>query len=56
MVTEYLESNRNEADAVYVETVKAGAGWMHTVKKGQILRIVDVNGNQAGRHHFLQRG
>ncbi len=47
MVTEYLESNRNEADAVYVETVKAGAGWMHTVKKGQILRIVDVNGNQA---------
>ena len=47
MVTQYLESKRNEADAVYVETVKAGAGWMHTVKKGQILRIVDINGNQA---------
>ena len=47
MVTEYLESNRKEADAVYVETVKAGDGWMHTVKKGQVLRIVDVNGNQA---------
>ncbi len=47
MVTEYRESNRKESDAVYVETVKAGAGWMHTVKKGQVLRIVDLNGNQA---------
>ena len=47
MVTQYLESKRNEAEAVYVETVKAGAGWMHTVKKGQVLRIVDLNGNQA---------
>ena len=47
MVTQYLESKRNEAEAVYVETVKAGAGWMHPVKKGQVLRIVDLNGNQA---------
>lgn len=47
MVTEYLESKRKEEDAVYVDVVKAGAGWMHTVKKGQVLRIVDLNGNQA---------
>lgn len=47
MATQYLESGRKESEAVYVEMVKAGAGWMHPVKKGQILRIVDLNGNQA---------
>ena len=47
MVTRYLESSRKEADAVHVEIVKAGTGWMYPVRKGQILRIVDINGNQA---------
>ena len=47
MVTRYLESACKEADAVHVEIVKAGTGWMYPVRKGQILRIVDINGNQA---------
>ena len=42
MVTRYLESSRKEADAVHVEIVKAGTGWMYPVRKGQILRIVDI--------------
>lgn len=47
MVTEYLESSLEEKDAIYVEDVKAGDGWLHLVKKGEILRILDLCGNQA---------
>ena len=47
MVTRYLESPRKEADAVHVEIVKAGTGWLHEVRAGQILRIVDLCGNQS---------
>ena len=47
MVTRYLESPRKEADAVHVEIVKAGTGWMYPVRKGQILRIVDINGSRG---------
>ena len=42
-----LDIPRDRASAVYSETVKAGTGWMHTVKKGQILRIIDLCGNQS---------
>ena len=42
-----LDVPRDRSRAVYSETVKAGTGWMHTVKKGQILRIVDLCGNQS---------
>ena len=39
--------NRNEADAIYDFTVPALSPWSHEVKKGQILRIVDLEGCQA---------
>jgi urea carboxylase-associated protein 1 len=29
------------------ETVLSGAGWTHVVRKGEIFRIVDLEGNQA---------
>ncbi|MFF2094418.1 urea amidolyase associated protein UAAP2 [Paenibacillus sp. NPDC058174] len=42
-----VESERAEADAIYEATVLAGDGWMYDLKPGQVLRIVDVEGNQA---------
>jgi len=41
------ESNLNEKDAVFTEVVKAGDFWAHEIKQGQVLRIVDMEGNQA---------
>lgn len=41
------ESELDIANAVYEETVLAGDGWMHPLKKGQSLRIIDLGGNQA---------
>jgi urea carboxylase-associated protein 1 len=43
----YTESARDPSDAIYDYTVPAGEGWMHEIKSGQTLRIVDVEGNQA---------
>jgi uncharacterized protein len=42
-----VESPRKAEDAVYNETIAAGNGWMHELKPGQVLRIVDLEGNQA---------
>ena len=47
MYTKYLESSLKEEDAVYVEDVPAGEGWLHLIKKGQTFRILDLEGNQA---------
>ena len=33
--------------AVYSEVIPAGESWIHPLIKGQILRIVDMEGNQA---------
>lgn len=41
------ESNLKIEDAIYDETLLAGEGWMHELKKGQTFRIVDLGGNQA---------
>ncbi|GAB4363348.1 MAG: urea carboxylase-associated family protein [Bryobacter sp.] len=41
------ESGLNPAEAIYDEVVLAGDGWVHVVKEGQTLRIVDLEGNQA---------
>jgi uncharacterized protein len=41
------ESHLNEKDAVFSEVVKAGEHWVHEIKQGQVLRIVDLEGNQA---------
>ena len=39
---------RDPAEAVCSAVVKAGTGWLHEVRAGQILRIVDLCGNQSG--------
>ncbi len=41
------ESNLLESDAIFSEVVLAGDYWFHTIKKGQTLRILDMEGNQA---------
>lgn len=41
------ESCFNPDYSIYDFTVPAGEAWMETVKKGQTLRIVDLDGNQA---------
>ena len=47
MTMTLTESSLDPAKARYRETVQAGDGWMHIVNKGQVLRIVDLEGNQA---------
>lgn len=49
----HIESPLREADAVYEKIVPAGEGWMHLVGKGQTLRIVDLEGNQAADTFFF---
>lgn len=43
----YTESSLDPSDAIYDLTIPAGDGWMHEIKAGQTLRIVDLDGNQA---------
>ena len=40
-------SSLDPKDAVYRFTVPAGEPWTHEIKRDQILRIVDLEGNQA---------
>lgn len=40
-------STRNPTDAIFHETVNAGDYWLHELKQGEVLRIVDLEGNQA---------
>jgi len=42
-----VESPRTTGDAIVDETVLAGNGWMRVLEPGQVLRIVDLEGNQA---------
>ena len=41
------ESSLDPASAVYQKTILAGDHWMRKVKRGQTLRILDLEGNQA---------
>ena len=41
------ESSLDPSAAVFREVVESGCGWSRVIKKGQILRIVDLEGNQA---------
>lgn len=41
------ESKLDPQKAVHDEVLESGKGWTHVVKKGQIFRIVDLEGNQA---------
>jgi uncharacterized protein len=42
-----VSSTMDPSRAVHREIVEAGEFWIHLVKKGQIFRIVDLEGNQA---------
>lgn len=48
-----VESNRKAEDAVYDKRVLAGDGWFYKLNKGQVFRIVDVEGNQAADTLFF---
>ncbi|MCR8631642.1 urea amidolyase associated protein UAAP2 [Paenibacillus radicis (ex Xue et al. 2023)] len=48
-----VESPRSIEDAVFNEIVNAGDGWMHELQRGQVLRIVDLEGNQAADTLFF---
>lgn len=41
------ESARDPADAIYDQVIPAGEPWLHELQKGQTLRILDLEGNQA---------
>ena len=43
----FVTSERREADAAVDVVVPAGDPWSHLIRKGQTLRIVDLEGNQA---------
>lgn len=49
------ESPLAPAQAVYSAALPAGEPWLHEVKKGQTLRIVDLEGNQAADTIFYNR-
>jgi len=42
-----VESQMDPDNAVYEKVVPAGEYWIYTVRKGQTLRILDLEGNQA---------
>lgn len=46
-VLNYTESPLAPADAAYRRVIPAGDFWMHEIKSGQTLRILDLEGNQA---------
>ena len=41
------ESTLDPAAALAIHDLPAGEPWLHEVKRGQTLRIVDLEGNQA---------
>lgn len=43
----YVESSLDPAKAVYDHILPAGEGWMYEIQRGQVFRIVDLEGNQA---------
>ncbi|WP_226460433.1 urea amidolyase associated protein UAAP2 [Quatrionicoccus australiensis] len=49
------ESPLDPAAAVYDVTLPSGEPWLHEIRKGQTLRIVDVEGNQAADIIFYNR-
>jgi urea carboxylase-associated protein 1 len=48
-----VESERLPEAAIYNEVILAGDGWMHDLEPGQVLRIVDLEGNQAADTLFF---
>ena len=50
MITQSL---KKESDAVFREIVDAGDYWLQTISKGQTIRILDLEGNQAADTLFF---
>ena len=48
-----IESDLKGQDAAFKEVVEAGDYWLHKVKNGQTIRIVDLEGNQAADTLFF---
>jgi urea carboxylase-associated protein 1 len=48
-----VESPRLPEAAIYNEVILAGDGWMYDLEPGQVLRIVDLEGNQAADTLFF---
>ncbi|MGJ7922864.1 urea amidolyase associated protein UAAP2 [Neobacillus sp. LXY-4] len=46
-VLNYVKSDRKVEEAFYNKTILAGDGWTYMLDPGQVLRIVDLGGNQA---------
>jgi hypothetical protein len=44
---ELTESQRDPARAIFDRVVESGCGFSHDIRRGQTLRIVDLEGNQA---------
>lgn len=49
----YHESPLTPDTAIFSKTIPAGDGWMHRIERGQTLRIVDLEGNQAADTFFF---
>src|SRR5579883_1091585 len=47
MATRLVESSLNPASAARSEVVPAGEPWLGRIQRGHVLRIVDLEGNQA---------
>lgn len=45
--TKIVDSARSPEDAAFREVVQPGCGWSRVLAAGQVLRIVDLEGNQA---------
>ena len=46
-MTRLTESTLDPQDAVYDYSIPGGDPWLYELKQGQVLRIVDLEGNQA---------
>lgn len=46
-VLNYVESDRKVENAIYNQKLLAGEGWLYIIEPGQVLRILDLEGNQA---------
>lgn len=46
-MTVYVSAENEMKKATYELTVPAGDGWTYVLEKGQVLRIIDLEGNQA---------
>ena len=49
----FVQSRLDPGQAIYDAIVEAGDPWMYQIEKGQTLRIVDLEGNQAADTLFF---